>query len=278
MSYPETTHQTGYKTEVCESLIREHRQMEKLLEELGSTLEHLQPDSPESLQAVQQVMTRITPEMNTHFACEEQALFPAVSPYHPMVLMEAEHEELIALRNALATLLHQCAGSAEHGLQARGTGNRFISEMLDHIGREDSGIFPTCERSLSEAEKQTVIAGMKQIRAQAQQTPTPEISRPPHTFEVFQPDFSPTDRPVFSRNLLRSPDVELKHLTIKAGEELAAHWSPKQITLVCLQGEGTLIANRQEAPLKPGTSAVMSPRLQHAVQARQDLHLLLVLH
>lgn len=252
--------------------------METLLGELNGALDHLKPDSPESLDALRQAMARIIPEMNTHFACEEQALFPAVSPYHPMVLMEAEHEELIALRNALMTLPPQCAGSAEHVLQTREIGNRFISEMLDHIGREDSGIFPTCERSLSEAEKQAVIAGMKQIRAQAEQTPTSDISRPSLTLDVFQPDFTPTDRPIFARNLLRTPDVELKHLTMKAGEELAAHWSPKQITLVCLQGEGTLIANQQEAPLSPGTSAVMSPRLQHAVQARRDLHLLLVLH
>jgi hemerythrin-like domain-containing protein/mannose-6-phosphate isomerase-like protein (cupin superfamily) len=278
MSHPETTRQASYKTEVCQSLIREHRHMETLLQDLDVALQRLKPDLPESLNAVRKEMARISPEMNTHFACEERALFPAVSPYHPMVLMEAEHEELITLRNALSTLLAQCPDSTGHVGQAREVGARFISEMLDHIGREDHGIFPTCERALSETEKQAVIAEMEKIRAEAAQAPTPDISRPSPTLAVFQPDFSPTDRPIFSRNLLRNPDIELKHLTIKAGEELAAHWSPKQITLICLQGEGLLSANQEEVPLVPGTCAVMSPRLQHGVRARQDLHLLLVLH
>ena len=82
-------------------------------------------------------------------------------------------------------------------------------------------------------------------------------------------------RPVFSERLVDQP--ETKHLVIRAGDALAAHWSPKRITLVCLSGDGTLSAGEEEVSLAPGTCVVISPRLQHAVQARSDCHLLLFL-
>ncbi len=60
--------------------------MENLLARLEDALNSGQPES------IREALTRIGFEMDVHFACEEQALFPAVTPYHPMILMEAEHE------------------------------------------------------------------------------------------------------------------------------------------------------------------------------------------
>lgn len=153
--------------EVCESLIREHRAMEVLLEQLEYGLQNIACDSPASKKAVLTTMLRIEPEMNTHFACEEQALFPGVSPYHPMGLMEVEHVELLALRDSLLALLRQQELSAADVSRVQEIGNQFISEMLDHIGREDAGIFPTCEQALSDDEKQVIIAEMDRIREEA---------------------------------------------------------------------------------------------------------------
>lgn len=252
--------------QACDSLINEHRQVEVLLEALKAGI------SQEDIPGVRQAMLQLVPEMNTHFACEEQALFPAVSPYHSMVLMEVEHEALIALREDLAEVI---AASDWSGI--RSLGKTFINEMLDHIAREDAGIFPACERSLSETEKLDVVAGMDQIRALALETPTPTIQRSTKTFHVMTLDLNadPT-RPVFSERL-ENPGLESKHLVIQAGESLPAHWTPKAGTLVCLQGTGEFTANEQSVSLKSGVMIAISPQLTYGLKAETTCHFLLFL-
>jgi quercetin dioxygenase-like cupin family protein/hemerythrin-like domain-containing protein len=253
--------------------------MEVLLSRLEQALSGLNEQDFNTVEPIRAVMADIVPEMNTHFACEEQALFPAVSPYHSMVLMEVEHEDLFALRNELMIFLAEPEPAPEAISGFRKTTGRFINEMLDHIGREDAGIFPTCEQALSDDEKQDVIEKMDAIRAQAQETPTPGISRPERSFQVFPVDLgSPAQRSVFSERLAEPGGLEIKHLVIRAGDAIPQHWSPKQGTLVCLKGEGTFKANGQEALLKSGVTIVMSPQLLHGVQASSDCHLLLILH
>jgi len=256
----------------CESLIQEHRQMEQRLESLERLL------SLGELEQARSVMAQIEPEMNTHFSCEEQVLFPAVSPYHPMVLMEMEHEELMALRTQFQHLLNQSEiGDAELGV-IQTTGNHFISNMMDHIGREDAGIFPACERSLSDSEKTSVIMGMKSLREKACDVGLPTPTPPVRSFEVFKINLqSPVEKPLFSERLLDNGTLEIKHLIIKAGESLPSHWSLKQGTLVCLSGDGIFRANQEQVDLRAGVSIVMSPQLLHNIQAHTDCHLLLLL-
>ncbi len=267
---------------VCESLLQEHRQMETLLEDLTQALNNLNPETPNALEKAQEIMSRIKHELNTHFACEEEALFPGVSPYHPMVLMEVEHEELIALRDDLLTRLQHPSPTKAERSKIQTLGTTFINEMLDHIGREDAGIFPTCERALSNHEKETIMEKMDYIRAQAQITPTPSITRPERSFRVIEADLdSSPQRPIVSTHLLKPTQLEtedkleVKHLIIQAGKALSPHWSPKQITLICLKGNGLFTANDQEIELKAGVSIIMTPQLRHAIHAQSDCHVVL---
>lgn len=258
--------------QACDSLTVEHRQMEKLLEALEQALQN------ENISSVRSLMRWIEPEMNTHFACEELALFPAVSPYHPMVLMEVEHEELMALRDSILEIIQQESINAEDWRRLKESGDRFIQEMLDHIGREDAGIFPTCERALSDDEKKTVIAEMDRLRAEAKKKPIPPCPKPERTFQVLEVKLNEApSRSIFSEKLLETDGKEIKHLTIRAGDTLPGHWSPKQITLICLQGTGLFKASGQEVPLEPGKIVLISPQLLHGVQAETNCHLLLIL-
>jgi len=258
--------------QACESLIQEHRQMEQWLDGLGKAL------SRGELEPVRVALAQIEPEMNTHFACEEQILFPAVSPYHPMVLMEVEHENLLALRAQLKERLKQTEEIGTEILSViQEIGNRFISDMLDHIGREDAGIFPTCEQALSDDEKASVISGMERLRQAARHTPVSPPGPPVRTFKTLKVDLQSTiQRPVFSERLLDQDGLEIKHLVIGAGQSLPSHWSPQQITLVCLSGEGIFTANQQQIDLQSGVSIVLSPQLLHGIQAQSDCHLLLL--
>jgi hemerythrin-like domain-containing protein/quercetin dioxygenase-like cupin family protein len=256
----------------CDSLTIEHRQMERLLEALDQAFYN------EHLSSVRCLMRWIEPEMNTHFACEEEALFSAVSPYHPMVLMEVEHEELMALRDSILEVIGSDSLDEPTWSNLKMTGKRFIKEMLDHIGREDAGIFPTCERALSDEEKKTVIAEMAQIRAKAKKAPLPALARPERSFKVLQVKLdSPILRPIFSEKLLDADGLEIKHLTIRAGDSLPSHWSAKQIILVCLQGTALFRASKQEGKLKPGSVIEISPQLNHGILAKTDCHLLLIM-
>jgi hemerythrin-like domain-containing protein/quercetin dioxygenase-like cupin family protein len=267
---------THNKVTACASLIQEHRQMERLLDELGQALTGLSP--AHHLNDLKTLMGKIEAEINTHFTCEEQALFPAVSPYHPMVLMEVEHEELITLRDNILDLL-KAENPTQDGLtQLQEMGERFIQEMLDHIGREDNGIFPVCERALSDEEKETVITGMEAIRQKAKDIPTPSITRPKRTFRVYQAELSSQPkRDIMAHRLFEDTTIETKHLTLQAGKSLAAHWTPKKTILICLQGEGAFHANDQTESLIPGTLIVMSPQLRHAISAKTRCDLLLLL-
>jgi quercetin dioxygenase-like cupin family protein len=232
----------------CESLTQEHLQMGQLLESLERSI------SLGELEEARAVMAQIEPAMNTHFACEEQVLFPAVSPYHPMVLMEMEHEELIALRTQFQDLLNQSKR------------------------REDAGIVPACERSLSDNEKASVITGMKSLREKACDAALPTPTPPVRSFEVFRINLqSAAEKPLFSERLLDNGVLEMKHLVIKAGESVPSHWALKQGTLVCLSGDSVFTANQEQVALKAGVSIVMSPQVLYGLEAHTDCHFLLLL-
>lgn len=265
--------------QACDSLTQEHRYMETLLEQLEGLLPQLQDNSHDGRSSVTTLLSHIEGEMNTHFACEEKALFPAVTPYHPMVLMEVEHEELIALRDSVLALLKKSDCDDTDLAQIKTLAQQFMMDMRDHIAREDAGIFPACETSLSEDEKSDVIAGMAKIRADAATAPTPSISRPDKQTVRVQLDLeSPLQRAVFSERLLNQTHLEVKHLSIQAGQAISTHWSPKSIVLTCLAGEGTFSVDGEETPLKPGLCVTLSPQMEHSVQAKTDCHFLLVFY
>jgi hemerythrin-like domain-containing protein/quercetin dioxygenase-like cupin family protein len=261
----------------CDSLIAEHRQMEALLEELNQTFAMLTPaPQPADLAQTRMLMQQIETHINTHFACEEQVLFPAVSPYHPMMLMEVEHEQLINQRDDLIRLLAEADKPDTSRIQS--TGRQFITEMLNHIAREDTGIFPTCEQALSDAEKRDVIQGMAVLRQQAAHQPLPSITRPPRTFQVTQLALGQAaERNIMVQKIAETPSLDIKHLTIQAGQSLANHWSPKPVVIICLAGVGEFLANETTVPLSAGTLITLSPQLNHRIDATTQCELLLLL-
>ena len=267
------------QVQACESLIHEHRHVELALEALNKAMGLLEPNSLSAQETLRACLLSIELEMNTHFACEELGLFPAVEPYHSMVLMEAEHEALIALRQSLSGLLSSPLTSPKEVLTVQETGAQFISDMLDHIGREEAGIFPVCEQSLSAEEKQSVVMTMETVRAKALNEATPEITRPERSFKVFNANITaPATRPVFSELLLEQEGYQVKHVTVQAGQSLPAHWSPKPVTIVCLKGSGVFLSQQQTVELSPGTCVEMTPQLEHGITAETDCHLLVFFH
>lgn len=261
----------------CESLLAEHQTMEGYLDSWEKRIQGFVAEtvfSPNDKEALQELLKTICHELNTHFACEEQVLFPAVSPYHPMVLMEAEHEELLALRTTCMD--HFNSGRYDAFVE---TSKPFITYLREHMARENGGIFPVCEQALTHEEKQQVIDGMNAIRTLAKIEVIPDIMRPEKTAQrLTMPLDDIPERPVMVTLLAEKAGLHIKHLTLRAGEGLAAHWSTKQLLVWCVRGKATFTADLQPPmDLAEGTGVLVDPQLSHAVMAQTDCHLLLVL-
>lgn len=265
---------------VCQSLSQEHRETEALLNLLHEALFEISKEqSPAAWEKARTTLLTLTAEMNTHFLCEEQGLFPLLSKYHPMVLMEVEHEEILALRHELNAALSVNNLSKEHAGHLFRLGERFIEELRNHIAREDSGIFPMAERDMSAIEKEEALKAMENIRRRASVMPTPEIVRPPKTHYPFHiPLFEPLTKNVMTSLLLEKDDLQIKTLALKAGSKIAKHWAPKQIVLVLLSGEAECSSAETVTTLHPYDGILMDPRLEHALCAKSDCRFLMILN
>lgn len=268
--------QTRKTLQVCESLLAEHRFMETLLLSLESQIKQMAVTTnikSTDLENIQDLLDTINHELTVHFACEEQALFPAVTPYHPMVLMEVEHEEIVALWD---TLLKQF--KARQFGEFQDTGKEFVDYLQGHIGREDAGIFPACEQSLSEDEKQQVIIKMDQIREKSKTEIIPAIVRPEKTYKPITMDLTTvSDKPLIIKLLAETPNRQIKHLSIRANESLPSHWSPKELFVFCVSGQAvfTTQPDGHAVDLLPGSGVLLDPQLSHAIQAKTDCHFLM---
>lgn len=265
---------------VTESLVREHRIMEGLLDRLDAGLAGYlaAPAHNDKLwRDLQEVFSRIDMDINTHFICEEQALFPMVWVYRSMVLMEVEHDELFAMRDLMLNLFAAVQPTAQAREELSELVPRFTERLRAHIVEEDRGVFPYCERMLNAREKERVMERMEEIRAEARQSPLSAPVRPETWFRPIEPCGQPYERPVDVRLLAESTQLQVKEYRIRAGESLARHWTPTQVLLQCLSGEGTFRAKDQGVSLVPGTLLLLSPRLYFAVDAATDISLMLVM-
>lgn len=264
---------------VCESLTEEHRKVELLLDALESCIASVRQAtaSKETHIELGEIFSLIVKEINVHFACEEQCLFPVLSKYHPMVLMEVEHEELIELKDKLEEAYHNSQESNCSDEAVVALGQQFISYLRDHIAREDKGIFPMAERDLSHEEKQFVIHSMDALRERSKTEFVPAIIRSPKQFSKIRlNDAVEYNKPIEIQRLLETDNTAIKQINLKQGESLAPHWSPNQIFLFCLSGAAQFESEGQTEILEPGVGIFMDPRLMHSVLAKEDTRILLI--
>lgn len=105
-------------------------------------------------------------ELRTHFAHEEESLFPVLSrsigPMSPVEVMLEEHRSLWraidALELALGRLEHGEAGAAD---EVQRVARHIVWLLRSHIEKEDQMLFPMAERCLRQPEKQEVTSGIE---------------------------------------------------------------------------------------------------------------------
>lgn len=268
-------------SQVCHLLTEDHRRTELLLDALESVLKTLPeaaPMSSETADEVREMLALLQQDLAVHFACEEQCLFPVLSLYHPMVLMEVEHEDILALQHEANTLLNDSQQSVEATRQFCQAGEQLIDALRSHIAREDAGIFPQAERELTDTQKHEVVVAMNALRQRASHEPVPPLYREPKTAVPFQAELRVAlTQPVQIAKLLESAKVTVKQVSLMPGESLASHWVPKVAIMVGLSGEAELETSEGIVPLGLGMGVVLSARMHHAVRAKTESRFLVIL-
>jgi hemerythrin-like domain-containing protein/quercetin dioxygenase-like cupin family protein len=253
------------------ALIAEHQAMISALKTLESNIE-----SKNLLQA-QDLFQGILNEMRVHFACEEQVLFPMVHPYRTMVLMEVEHDEIFARRDALQNVLDDSLSSQTDWETIKKAFDRFSEYLTTHIHEEDTGVFPFCTKVLSDYEKQRVAEGMAVLRKKDETHPLPPIERAEGRFDHFPVqahDWESQTRPIQIQLLAKGDTFEIKQLFFKTEASLASHWTPHPLTLICQTGQLLFESQDKQVILNPGDAVTLSPRLYHAVSALENSQVL----
>src|SRR5690348_12779816 len=115
-------------TTFYELLLADHRRTEALLTQLAHCLQ-----TGESLEAIQALFKTLSDELDCHFACEEHGLFPVLSLYKTMILMEVEHDDLLRSREGFQQCLLASLEAQSYASDLLSTFQTFQEMLQRHI-------------------------------------------------------------------------------------------------------------------------------------------------
>ena len=140
------------------TLVDDHIELCKLLQNLNG---------PMDLEQIANVLQLVHAELKTHFVAEEQVLFPLIANYlggmdaGPVGIMMEEHRTIRALYTETINALEATFREAE---QLAGKLTNLNQALLDHLGKEDTGIFLVASHRLSDEEKAKVVEELPRYR------------------------------------------------------------------------------------------------------------------
>jgi hemerythrin-like domain-containing protein len=235
-------------TDCCELLIAEHRRTETLLGDLETRLRELGGLNQEDAHngsgwaETQTLYDTLAQDLHRHYALEEKALFPVLSQYRTMMLMEVEHEDLLVLQQAFAEQLAQLStGQTERSADALDLllqrFEAFRTRLLAHIVEEERGIFPLANERLEPEEKLKVLRLTNEL-VDAKNLSAYDLIRPEPGFILKKVNLSaPATRPMDYQTLFEREHNTIQTLRLQAGQQQAFHWAGQTQVLVVLQGE-----------------------------------------
>jgi hemerythrin-like domain-containing protein/quercetin dioxygenase-like cupin family protein len=255
-------------TSCCEWLLAEHRKTEALLQALREAVQG-KPD----FDRARALYDQLARELAMHYALEEKALFPVLSQYRPMILMEVEHEDLLEAQHRLQAAL--TAGAATDLQNACRT---FAEKLEAHILEEERGVFPLADEVLEPEEKALVARKLKETAARLAMGDPPPLERTPPQCRVVETTlFEPLEKPLAIELLSRAEQTEVQQIRIRAGQGLKPHWAAQYQQMFVLRGCLRFTGmNGLEQRLAPGTMVELSPRYPFSLEAQTDSVLLAV--
>jgi len=80
------------------------------------------------------------------------------------------------------------------------------------------------------------------------------------------------------RVLVDEPALKLASIVLRGGAVLPTHHSAVPVTIVALQGSGTVVAGAERLRLDPTHAVVLGPNVPHAVEPDDGTDLVLLVH
>jgi len=160
-----------------EILIGEHRQVDKVLEELEGLIDEFltNPEVPDAAkQALGKVVDFFAQDLILHIQKEDQALFPALEKFlpreqGPLAVMLHEHHEITeayrGLREGVAVLDQHPATNGPAAGRIRDHGRALIHYLRTHLFKEERVLFPFAEGHLSQEDDREIARRFEEIRA-----------------------------------------------------------------------------------------------------------------
>ena len=261
----------------CELLIAEHRRTERFLAELESALIPLceagSGERPQWL-AVYAQYEVLAHDLYRHFVLEERALFSLLSPYRTMMLMEVEHDDLLALQKNFETLLKESLSSGQAEMNVLKAFQDFKTRLSGHILEEERGVFPMAEQLLLPEEKEKSRQLYEESLSRFEEQSLPLLRTEP-AFQVLETRLSAdVDRPLGYETLFSREHSEVQHIRIQAGARQNLHWVGPHQFVVVFSGAVELETKTGRTVLKSGDAVTLDSRLYFSFHALTDTHLL----
>jgi|GEM_PF-5321914 len=231
-------------TDCCELLIAEHRRVEDLLERLEQLLRPRLADADLSTSVLSEAQTLyrvLAADLHRHYAIEEKALFPVLSQYRTMMLMEAEHDDLLGLQHAFARQLERLildeTDQSDDRLNLFQQFEVFKTRLLAHVLEEERGIFPLANERLEPEEKMKVLR-LTNALVEVDDPSAYDLFRPEPGFILKRANLSShAQRPMEYETLFEREHHAIQTLRLQAGQKQAMHWSGQTQVMVVLLGE-----------------------------------------
>lgn len=277
-------------TDCCELLIAEHRRAEELVGRLGALLQAAQAEGVLTLGDLPQIQTlyeELETDLHRHYALEEKALFPVVSQYRTMMLMEVEHEDLLKLQSTFAEQLWRVASLLEEdALPADSEAfNRLIQQfeayktrLLAHMVEEERGIFPLANERLEPEEKLKVLRLTNEL-IEARNSAAYDLLRPIPAFILKKANLTESSqRPMDYQTLFEREHSSVQTLRLHAGQKQAFHWAGQIQVYVVLMGtlrfEAETETGKTGQSLGVGDTLTVDSRLLFSLSATTEALLL----
>lgn len=255
-------------TDWHKTLLAEHRETERLLALLH---EHITTSAWEEADALYE---HLAEDLLRHFALEEQSLFPVLSQYRTMLLMEAEHDDLLVLQQRFATELDASVSTCSATVELLPRFYAFMERLAGHIKEEEMGIFPLAEKVLDLEDKLKVERLFAEHTSLFRNTPA-TLLRPVPSFRLREGKISETsDKPIAIQTLFEREHSSIQHIRLKAGQALNRHWAAQHQCLVMLSGRIIFQTDEESFPIESGQVLELDSRLYFSLQAETDAHLL----
>lgn len=264
---------------VTKKLVADHNDMTQLMDQLIRCLEEIcQHQASQSLSEARAVAEELVQRMNVHAACEDQVIFPALSKYHPIPMLEIEHEEVLLQRAAVVTGILNYTFPEDCNEKLLTQANAFVDLVKRHFAKEEKAVFPLLEKSLTPSEKHQVMARMEDILAKSRVMPIESSEPSSRRYLQFHfPIEQPVTHQLHTESLLETPNVQLKVWELQAGTALATHWTPMKAVILLYAGKAQWMGPDATVELSAGDGIYMDAKLAHSLKAQTDCRFLLML-